>query len=100
MKLDGWNYIPRGYGMQWDLSDAPLWLRAWFRFPFLDRFAYPVVVHRGFAWLSPHHASDEGDREQVPPGWRIAPARVAITELRAEAPAPGRGRTSRDDDRS
>ena len=82
VRLDGWNYIPRGYGLQWDLTDAPLWLRMWFHSPILDRFAYPVVVHRGFAWLSPHRGWQETDREEVPPGWRIAPARTASASLR------------------
>lgn len=81
MKLDGWNYIPRGFGLQWDLTDAPLWLRAWFHFPFIDRFAYPLVVHRGFAWLTAHDPRDT-DREEVPPGWRTAPPRTVTTSLR------------------
>ena len=81
MKLDGWNYIPRGYGLQWDLSQAPLWLRAWFRFPVLDRFAYPVVIRRGFASLSPHRGWADEDREQVPPGWRITATEPVTTPL-------------------
>ncbi len=68
MKLDGWNYIPRGYGLAWDLQRAPLWLRAWFAVPVLDRFAYPVLVRRRIAFLTPQPAWSDADREPVRQG--------------------------------
>jgi hypothetical protein len=81
VKLDGWNYIPRGYGLQWDLSGSPRWLRVWFRFPVLDRFAYTVVIRRGFASVTPHRGWTDEDREQVPPGWRITAAEPVTTPI-------------------
>jgi len=53
VELEGWNSIPVGYGAQFDLHGAPWWLRVWFHTPFVDRYAYPAVVRRGFGWLSP-----------------------------------------------
>lgn len=52
MGLEGWNRIPRGFGARFDLSRAPWWLRAWMATPFVDRFAYPVVVGRGLGYLT------------------------------------------------
>jgi hypothetical protein len=71
MRLVGWNDIPPGYGAQFELDGAPAWLRLWFRTPFLDRFAYPVAVRRGYGWLTPPPGAapvptDVGD-------WRIRP---------------------------
>jgi hypothetical protein len=40
--------IPEGYGATFDVASAPLWLRVWFTTPFVDRFAYPLLVKRGF----------------------------------------------------
>jgi len=73
VKLDGWNHIPEGYGLTWDLSGAPLWLRFWFHVPLVDRFSYPVIIQRGYAWLSPHPDWPETERDEVPPGWRVGP---------------------------
>jgi hypothetical protein len=70
VKLEGWNSIPDGYGASFDLQAAPIWLRIWFRTPFVDRFAYPVMVRRGYAYLRPmpgHHLGP------VSEGWKIAP---------------------------
>jgi hypothetical protein len=82
MRLDGWNHIPRGYGFSWDLSGAPLWLRFWFHLPLLDRFAHPVVVHRGFAWLTPHPDWPANDLDEVPAGWQVRPRTQATAALR------------------
>jgi hypothetical protein len=71
MKIDGWNQIPNGYGLSWELSAAPLWLRVWFHLPLVDRFAYPQLIKRGFAWLSPHPDWPEDERDPVPSGWLV-----------------------------
>ena len=69
VRIDGWNYVPRGYSLSSDASGAPLWLRAWLQVPFIDRFAYPLTVRRGHFRLSPMPGWQEGDRDAVPPGW-------------------------------
>ena len=51
MRLEGWNHIPEGYSATFDAPSAPLWLRMWFRTPFVDRFAYPLMVKGGFGYL-------------------------------------------------
>jgi len=71
VKLDGWNFVPRGYGLAWEVGRLPLRLRVLIRTPFIDRFAYPVMVHRGLAWLKPHPGWEEMDRDPVPPGWKV-----------------------------
>jgi hypothetical protein len=71
VRLAGWNDIPRGYGAEFDLAQAPLWLRAWFKTPLLDRFAYPVAVRRGYGWLTKQPTLDAapiGDD-----GWQVRP---------------------------
>ena len=73
MRLEGWNHVPRGYGADFDVRAAPAWLRLWFRTPFLDRFAYPRMVERGFGYLRPHPGVAPADREEVGPGWRLRP---------------------------
>jgi hypothetical protein len=72
MRLVGWNDIPSGHGAEFDLEDAPWWLRLWFRTPFIDRFAYPVVVRRGYGWLTPHRGVEPGPIGDV--GWRLRPS--------------------------
>ena len=52
MKLEGWNSMPNGYSARFDLNAAPRWLRNWAAVPFIDRFAYPLLVKRGFAYLT------------------------------------------------
>lgn len=69
MKLEGWNHIPHGYAAEFDLEHAPRWLRVWFNCPFLDRFAYPVVVRRGFASLSLMPGAQPG--APIADGWRV-----------------------------
>lgn len=76
MRLEGWNHVPEGYGASFDLRSAPLWLRAWFRAPFLDRFAYPLLVRRGLGYLTPHPGVPPEEREEVPDGWRVRPGPV------------------------
>jgi hypothetical protein len=81
VKLNGWNYLPRGYGLRGDLSQSPLSLSVWFRFPVLDRFAYPVGIRRGFVSVTPRRGWVDEDREQVPSGWRIAAAEPVTRPL-------------------
>jgi hypothetical protein len=71
MRISGWNYVPRGYGLVRNLDKAPAWLRFWFAIPLVDRFAFPVLIRRQLAWLVPHPGWKEEDREEVPPGWRV-----------------------------
>jgi hypothetical protein len=71
MRLVGWNDIPCGYGAEFELDSAPWWLRAWFRTPFVDRFAHRLAVRRGYGWLSPHPGGEPGPVAED--GWRIRP---------------------------
>lgn len=71
MRLEGWNEIPDGYGARFDITHAPLWLRMWFRTPVLDKFAYPVVVRRGFGYLTADPGRVPDQLDDVGPGWRI-----------------------------
>ena len=73
MRLEGWNHVPRGYAADFEVHAAPVWLRAWFRTPFLDRFAYPRMVERGFGYLVPQPGVDSAEREVVTRGWRVRP---------------------------
>ena len=90
MRLEGWNHVPEGYGATFDVAAAPAWLRAWFRLPFLDRFAYPQLVARGFGYLAPHPGFPEEEREEVAAGWKLRPEGYlppgATTELRDGPP--------------
>jgi hypothetical protein len=54
MRLEGWNHIPEGFGATFDRRSAPFWLRALTRTPFLDRYGYALMVHRGHGYLTPH----------------------------------------------
>jgi hypothetical protein len=73
VELIGWNSIPDGYGARFELKGAPWWLRVWFHTPFIDRFAYPVVVRRGFGFLGriPGYADEQ--LGAVVGEWRIEP---------------------------
>jgi hypothetical protein len=71
MRLEGWNHVPHGYGATFDIGGAPWWLRAWFRTPFVDRFAYPVLVDRGLGWLTVHPGPPTELQAPVPKGWLI-----------------------------
>ena len=73
VELEGWNSIPVGWGASFDLHSARWWLRVWFHTPFVDRYAYPVVVRRGYGWLSPQPGLTDDELGRVPPGWRIRP---------------------------
>jgi hypothetical protein len=70
--LDGWNSIPIGYGATFDVAAAPLWLRLLFQAPFVDRFAYPLLVKRGLGMLSPHPGWPSERLGPVTAGWRVA----------------------------
>jgi hypothetical protein len=73
VQLEGWNSIPEGYTAAFDLRSAPRWLRLWFQTPFLDRYAYPIVVRRGYGWLRQHPGLSGEELGRVPAGWRIRP---------------------------
>lgn len=73
MRLEGWNHVPIGYGASFDVHAAPIWLRVWFHTPFIDRFAYPQMVKRGFGYLAAHPGVEPEDREEVAPDWRFRP---------------------------
>jgi hypothetical protein len=71
MDLPGWNVIPQGYGARFDVAAAPLWLRTFFRTPLIDRFAYPLMVRRGYGYLAPSPARAR-NRDPFPSGgWRL-----------------------------
>lgn len=42
-----WNWVPPDTGLRPRLDRVPVWVRAWFRTPFLDRYAYEWMWHRG-----------------------------------------------------
>lgn len=71
VEFEGWNRVPVGYGAQFDLHGAPWWLRVWLHTPFVDRYAYPVVVRRGYGWLLPHPGLTDDELGLVPAGLRI-----------------------------
>lgn len=73
MRLEGWNRIPAGYGARFDVTAAPLWLRAIFATPVLDRFAYPLLVRRGHGYLRSSPGLPPQELGVVPVGWRIDP---------------------------
>ncbi len=74
MRLEGWNHIPEGYGADFEVAAAPLWLRVLFRTPFLDRFAHPLLVQRGHGFLVPHPTEPPEGRGVVADGWKLRPA--------------------------
>jgi hypothetical protein len=78
-RLEGWNEIPDGYGALFDIRRAPLWLRLWFRTPILDKFAYPVVVRRGFGHLTAHPGWVPKQLGDVGPGRHIDPDGLGAT---------------------
>lgn len=87
MRLVGWNTIPWGFSASFDVHEAPVWLRLLYDTPFLDRFAYPLLVRRGYGWLQ-HPAGAVPTARQLAEGWRMrAPDYVApgsVSELRTE----------------
>lgn len=85
MRLVGWNEIPRGYGARFEISAAPVWLRLLYGAPFLDRFAYPLLVRRGLGFLVQQPGWQKEDRDVVDGGWRLdteAHPPGSIAELR------------------
>ena len=73
MRLEGWNHIPEGYGARFDVKAARLWLRFLFNAPFMDRFAYPLLVKRGHGYLRTSPESQPERLGDVRGGWRIDP---------------------------
>jgi len=66
--LTGWNDIPAGYSASFDTEAAPWWLGLWMRGPFIDRFAYPVMVRRGYGYLHPMPGSELGP---ITGNWKV-----------------------------
>lgn len=73
MRLEGWNHIPAGYGARFDVAAAPAWLRMLFHAPFVDRFAYPLLVRRGHGYLQPSPDAAAAELGPVDGGWRLDP---------------------------
>jgi len=46
--MPGWNWLPTG-GASPRLDVLPLWVRAWYRIPLIDRYAHVYMWHHG-AW--------------------------------------------------
>ena len=65
---------PTGYGATFESQSAPWWLRAWFNTPLIDRFAYPLLIRRGFGWLTAFPTTADPHPEPLTHGWRIRPA--------------------------
>ncbi len=66
------------------MAAAPWWLRVWVRTPFVDRYAYPLLVRRGLGYLTPHPDVPAGQREPIG-GWRLREPRYeppgSVTQL-------------------
>jgi len=71
MKIDGWNHWPHGYNPTWDPGEMPFWLRQWHIFPLVDRFAFPVMIRRGYLRLTPDPEVPDRERAPVPDGWTV-----------------------------
>jgi hypothetical protein len=71
VRVVGWNDIPAGYGASFDVARAPLWLQALFATPFVDRFAYPLLVRRGLGVLRPSREWPADRLGPVGDGWRV-----------------------------
>jgi hypothetical protein len=84
VRLIGWKDAPRGHGARLDLRAAPLWLRVLEATPFVDRFAYPLLVRRGLGYLTPHPGWPAEELEELRDGWklddpeRVEPGSVAV----------------------
>lgn len=74
MRLEGWNHIPNGYLAEFETQTLPLWLRAWRRIPFVDRFSYPLIVARGHGYLVAMPGFADEDRGPVDGGWQVRPS--------------------------
>lgn len=69
----GWSEIPEGYGATFEVSRAPMWLRILHGLPFVDRFAYPLLVARGYGMLRAHPGLLTDALGPVTGGWRVEP---------------------------
>ena len=97
MRLEGWNHIPLGHGATFDVASAPWWLRLWFKTPFVDRFACPLMVKRGFGYVRPDWGSSGEEPEQVTGGWKLRePGYIAPGSYVSYRPVDEAGRSLRD----
>lgn len=71
VSLEGWSKIPEGYGASFEVNKAPWWLKLWFHTPFIDRYAYPLLVQRGHGVLRAHPGVSAAALGPVSSGWRI-----------------------------
>src|SRR4051812_35057608 len=78
-----WNWTPP-YGLTARLDQVPLWVRIWFRTPFVDRFAHSWMwYHGGWEILPPPESGQEnsgGRSPLLPPGSRLHQARTQCDE--------------------
>ncbi len=73
MRLEGWNSIPIGAEATFDLSAAPIWLKVIYHAPFIDRFAFPLLVARGHGSLSVTETTRFDAAAALAQGWVIMP---------------------------
>ena len=73
MDLEGWNSIPQGSTAAFNVGAAPWWLRGLLRTPFVDRFAYPLLVRRGLGALDVVDPDVFDGDSALAEGWRILP---------------------------
>jgi len=63
--LPGWNWLPPEHGVRPDPERVPAWVRAWYRTPLIDRYAYVWMWHHGGLEILPPQqgpADPAGDR--------------------------------------
>jgi len=63
--------MPDGYGAVFDVRAAPLWLRLLVHTPFIDRFAYPLLVRRGHGYLTRFSGGPSAEPGDITGGWRF-----------------------------
>ncbi len=81
--LPGWNWVPpTGAAPRPDL--APRWLRWAYRTPFLDRWAYAVMWHRGYWEVLPAPGEPAGAPAPTPP----SPQAPSHQEMAAKSSRP------------
>ena len=80
--------MPHGYSARFDLNAAPRWLRSWAAVPFIDRFAYPLLVKRGFAYLTAQPILVcTASADEMARGWKMEDPNCSIPEVTGRSPA-------------